>query len=133
MNRKLIRSIPALWACIFDTTVTTLLQPSNYWEGNLEIANEGNPIGNFFMTAHISGLFVITAIWLGVIGVLGYYLPKKLAKIFLLFVLLSHSWGASTWLSMHFGFWSVMLFMIFNAFLYIMIDERGSKQKALNG
>lgn len=129
MNKKkrLLNLLPAFWTSIFDIIITTIFQPNEYWEGNLKVANEGNPIGNVFMQNHVYGLFLISAIWLIIIGLLGYYLPNKIAQIFLLFVLMAHTWGASTWLSTYFGFWSVIAFILFNSILYILIREAKPK------
>lgn len=120
---ELLSLIPAFWACLFDVTVTIIHQPPEYWKGELDKANEGNPIGGPLMENHISGIFVISGFWLVLIGFLGYYLPNKLSKIFLLFVVIAHSWGASTWISPRYGFWWVMLLIAFNAALFILTDE----------
>jgi hypothetical protein len=125
MNRKqkLVALIPALWASFFDSTITIVHQSNEYWNGNLNMANEGNPIGNFMMKNHVSGIFIICGIWIILIGILGYYLPKKIARVFLLFALIAHSYGASTWISMKYGFWFVLLFILFNSILFYKIDD----------
>jgi len=120
---KLLQMVPALWASLFDILITIVLQPKAYWNGDLSAGNEGNPIGSFFMKNHISGIFVISIFWLVLIGLLGYYLPRQLAKIFLMFVLIAHSYGASTWLSSKFGFWYAMAFILFNSILFYLIGD----------
>lgn len=120
---KLLQLLPALWASVFDITITVIHQPKEYWNGNLAKANEGNPIGAFFMESHVSGLFVISALWLVAIAVLGYVLPKRVGKIFLLFCVIAHSYGASTWLSGNYGFWYAMAFILFNSILYSTVDH----------
>jgi len=121
---KLLVLIPALWASFFDSVITIVHQSDAYWNGNLKMANEGNPIGNYMMKNHVSGIFIVCGIWMVLIGVLGYYLPRKFSRIFLLFTLIAHSWGASSWISMKYGFWYVMLFILFNAILFYKIDDR---------
>ncbi len=64
---RFIPLIPAFWSCLFDVAMTIIHQSPEYWQGNLNRANEGNPIGNLFMKNHASGIFVITAIWLLII------------------------------------------------------------------
>ncbi|WP_421920068.1 hypothetical protein [Marinifilum sp.] len=125
MNKKekLLALIPALWVSLFDTIITILGQSNEYWNGNLSMANEGNPIGNFMMKNHVSGIFIVCGLWMILIGILGYYLPRKASRIFLLFVLLAHSWGASSWISMKFGFWPIMVFILFNAILFYKIED----------
>jgi hypothetical protein len=120
---KLYQLIPAFCASIIDITVTVVHQAPEYWAGNLSKANEGNPIGNLMMKNHVSGIFVISGIWLVLIGLLGYYLPRKWSKVFLLFAVIAHSYGASTWVSPHYGFWWAMALITFNTVVYILFDE----------
>ena len=134
MNKKekLLALIPALWAALFDTIITITGQSAEYWNGNLDMANEGNPIGNFMMRNHVSGIFIVCGLWLILIGILGYYLPRKVSRVFLLFVLMAHSWGASTWISMKFGFWPIIIFILFNSILFYAIDDIIDKRKPEN-
>lgn len=120
---RILATVPALWASLIDIGATIFGQPAQYWEGNLHVANERNPIGSLFMTNHMSGLFIISAIWIVVIVILGYYLPGKISKIFLLFVLIAHSWGASSWIPKEYFFVGSISLFLFNAILYITIDE----------
>lgn len=127
-NSKLLLLIPALWASLLDIGLTVCGQSPDYWKGNLNIGNEGNPIGAIFMKHHVAGIFVVCALWIIIIVILGYYLPRIFSKIFLLFVLIANSWGASTWITAKFGFWSGIALFIFNAALYVIIDEIYSKK-----
>ncbi|UII20665.1 hypothetical protein [Fulvivirga ligni] len=123
-KNKLLLSLPPFIAALFDTSITIAGQTQKYWDGDLSQANEGNPIGATFMSWHVSGLFIISGIWLIIIPLAGYYLPKKASKIFLLFVLIAHSFGGSTWLVYKYHFWLAMLFILFNATFYVLINER---------
>lgn len=127
-NHKLLLLIPTLWASIFDIFITSFWQDPEYWKGDLTKGREGNPIGAWFMSQHVSGLFIISAIWIILIGLLGYYLPGKLRKVFLLFVLIAHSFGASTWLSSFYSFWSAIVFIFFNTVLYVLIEDHVNKR-----
>ncbi len=127
-REKLLALIPALWASLFDTIITIKGQSEEYWNGNLNMANERNPIGNFMMKNHVSGIFIISILWLILIGILGYYIPKKYSRIFLLFALIAHSFGASSWLSMNYGFWTAILFILFNAILFYKIEDLMNKK-----
>ena len=120
---KLILMIPAFWACLFDISITIAHQSAEYWSGDLASVNEANPIGSFFMTNHVSGIFVISFLWLVLIGLLGYYLPRKVSRIFLLFVFMVHSVGASTWLLQNYGFWYVIVFVLINAVLFYVVED----------
>lgn len=123
LNSKLILLIPAYWACLFDEIITIINQSDEYWKGDLSKANEGNPIGAFVMAHHTSGLFIISAIWLVIIGIIGYYLSDKKLKIFVLFVLIVHSFGASSWLSQFYSFWYMIIFIFINSILFIEVES----------
>lgn len=123
-KEKLLLLIPALWTSLFDITITTIHQSKEYWSGNLQKANEGNPIGAIFMEKHVYGLFFISIIWIIIIGLLGFYLPRKISRVFLLFCIIAHSFGASSWLSNIYGFWVAMTFILFNSILYFEIEDK---------
>jgi hypothetical protein len=126
-KQRLLLLIPALWASLFDIVITIVHQPKEYWSGDLKAGNEGNPIGALFMRNHVSGIFVISILWLILIGVLGNYLPKRISRVFLLFVLIAHSFGASTWLSNRYSFWYAMVFVLFNAILFYWVKDAVDK------
>lgn len=128
-KNKLLSLVPALWASIFDISITVIHQSKEYWNGDLTKANEANPIGAFFMKNHIAGLFVISGFWVIAIGLLGYFLPRQIRKVFLLFCLMAHSFGASTWLSSRHGFWYVITFILFNSILYCALENIVNKKK----
>lgn len=121
---KLLLLIPALWTSIFDIGITIIHQSKEYWNGDLTKANEGNPIGALFMKNHVGGLFIISGLWIIAIGLLGYFLPRLTKKIFLLFCVIAHSFGASTW-----GFWYAITFILFNSILYCIVNNIVDKQE----
>lgn len=117
---KWIYLSPAFIAALIDISITIIHQKKEYWQGNLDIANEANPIGAALMARHVSGIFVISGIWLIAIALLGYYLPRKISRYFLLFTLIAHSYAASSWLS---GFWYPMALILFNTVMYIKAND----------
>lgn len=126
-KRNLIMLIPAFWAALFDITITIIYQPKEYWKGNLKIANEANPIGAFAMQNHVSGIFIISSLWLILIGLIGIFLTKKQVPYFSLFVMLCHTWGGSSWVMNHFVFPFVMLYIAINTTLFLKIQEKIEK------
>ncbi|AWW30067.1 hypothetical protein DN752_07980 [Echinicola strongylocentroti] len=50
-------------------------------------------------------------------------LKRDRSKILFTFVVIAHSYGASTWLSSRHGFWYAMMLIAFNSALYIFINE----------
>lgn len=129
-QEKLLSLIPALWASLLDSVITIVHQPKEYWNGNLNIANEANIIGNFMMKQHVSGIFIVCGLWLILIGIVGYFLPKKYSRVFLLFVLVAHSFGGASWLSQFYGFWSAIIFIAFNSILFYVIEDIIERKKA---
>jgi len=115
--------VPALWACLFDLIVTIINQPNAYWKGNLQMVREGNPLIGVLMKHHILGILIFVFLWLLTIGIIGYYLPSKLLRMFSLFVLVIHTYGASSWLAESFGFWPVVNFVLLNSILFIAIED----------
>ena len=122
--KKWINLTPALFASLIDITLTIVHIPNEYWNGNLSKANEGNPIGAALMANHVSGIFLISGIWIILIVILGYYLPNKISRFFLLFTLIAHSYGASTWISPRYGFWSAMTLILFNTTTYLIAENQ---------
>ena len=123
LKNRLIILIPAYWACLFDEAITIVHQPAAYWNGDLSMANEANPIGAILMKNHVSGIFLISILWLILIGIIGYFLPIRLLKTFALFVLISHTWGGASWISQLYGFWYVIIFVLANSILFVKMDE----------
>ncbi|MDN5204892.1 hypothetical protein QQ008_26105 [Fulvivirgaceae bacterium BMA10] len=134
MNRldRWINLAPALIASLIDITVTIVHQPKEYWEGNLDKANEGNPIGAIFMANHVSGLFLISGIEIILIMFLGYYLPNRISKYLLLFVLIAHSCATTTWIAGRYGFWSIMALALFNTLTYLIANDIINKRTKTN-
>lgn len=127
MNKKKLTStlfilIPAFWACLIDFLLTVINQYTEYWNGDLQMALERNPVVEYMMKIHTSGIFIFEALWLALIVTIGYFLPPKSVRILSLFVLIAHTLGASSWLIALFGFWSEIIFILFNSILFIVID-----------
>jgi len=122
---------PALIASLIDITLTIVHTPEAYWNGDLTKANEANPIGAFFMANHIAGLFIISAFEVLLIIVLGYYLPRRISKYPLLFVLIAHSCAATTWIAGRYGFWSIMAMALFNSLTYMVANDIIKKRTSL--
>jgi hypothetical protein len=119
--------VPALWATLIDILCTIIFQSNEYWQGNLQAANEANPIGAYMMQNHVSGIYVISIVWLVLIGLLGYYLPKRLSRIFLVFILIVHSWAGCSWID---EFWFKLVFIGLNTMLFCWVDEIVDQDKS---
>lgn len=122
-NNRLIKIFPAFFAAMFDILITIYFQPKEYWNGNLKIHNEANPIGNFAMNESIYGLFIISIIWLLIIIALGLFLPKKWISYISLFIVICHTLGGCSWIMMNFGFQYQFILIGFNTFLYLKTNN----------
>lgn len=123
ISNVLLILIPAFWACLVDLILTIMNQPFGYWQGNLQIAEEGNPLIKFLMKNNISGIFIFVTIWLLFIVIIGYYLPTKLLRMLSIFVLIAHTYGGSSWLAECCGFWTVINYILLNSVLFIAIQD----------
>ena len=136
-NKKLINKstilFPGICACIFDLLITIIQQPAEYWKGDLEMANEGNPIISILMKNNVAGIFVFTFLWLFLIAIIVYFLPLKFLKPFSLFVLISHSWGASSWLVLKYSFWHAIIFVLIILLIYFVTENIYTKQEHVLG
>ena len=79
------------------------------------------------MEKHVDGLFIVSGIWWLIISFAGYFLPKRFSKIFLLFTVIAHSYGACTWISPRLGFWAAMALILLNSFTYVFINDQNQE------
>lgn len=120
---KFLILIPAFWACLVDLILTVINQPASYWDGNLQMANEGNPLLCSMMKSNIFGVFIFVTFWLLSIVTISFYLPSKLLKMFSLFVLIAHTFGSSSWLAVSCGFWTVINYVLLNSIIFIVFED----------
>ncbi len=90
--------LPSLWACIIDLFMTVNGQSDDYWSGNLSAAKEGNELINYFMINSPYGIFIFTLIWIITFLSIGYFLPDRILQVFALFIMISHTYGAASWM-----------------------------------
>lgn len=128
-KQHILLLIPSVWACLIDETVTVIYQSKEYWSGNLSAGNEANPIGGFMMRQHVSGIFIVNGAWLLAVILLGYYLPRKYARPFLLFVLIAHTAAGSSWLVGRFPFMFVIAYYAFNSIAFHLVERAVFKEK----
>lgn len=125
MNKiKLLKIAPAFSVALFDMVITVTHQPEQYWQGHLKAANEGNPVAAAFMHNHVSGFFLISAIWLSVIFLLGYFLPEKASRFFLFTIFVLHCTAASGWVKyLYGGFWGYVIFTVIACAVWFIFES----------
>lgn len=126
LKNRLIIILPAFFAALLDILITIYFQPKEYWNGSLKYHNEANPIGSFAMSESIYGLFIISAIWLIIILILGIFIPYKWISYVSLFILISHTLGGCSWIMINFGFQYQFILIGINTFLFILTNKTNS-------
>ena len=96
--RRLSLCIPPILLFILDITLTLLGQPEEYWAGNYDMARERSPEVRRVMQTDPVLLFVMIAVWIGVIVFLIRVLPQTLAELFSVATTVAHTAAASSWL-----------------------------------
>ncbi|EHQ41674.1 hypothetical protein [Myroides odoratus] len=117
-NKNKVDLYPALWVIVWDVAITAIYQPKEYWQGNLRMVNEGNPIGYICMTTNQYGLFYLAFIWLVAVVLFAKILPYSLSKTFLLFVFISHNIGIVNWMLFKNHFVFAILFILLNSLFF---------------
>jgi hypothetical protein len=98
MSSRLWLCLPPLLVFLGDQAVTLWCQPCQYWAGDYSIAREGSPHGLWLLNQHpLAYVGGVTGYMLAfTTGLL--FLPRRLARIAALAIVLGHSWGMATWL-----------------------------------
>ena len=128
-KQKLLAIVPALWAIFFEAVITIVHQSEEYWNGILNMAYDGYSIGSLLEKKYVPETFISCVLTMIIIGVLGYYLPRKVSRVLLLFMIIDCSWVALGWISKYYGFWFVILFILFNSVLFYFIEDKISNVK----
>lgn len=82
---------------IADFIVTSIGQPSAYWQG-LGVTNEGNPLIEPILRFHYAAFAAGFLFYAAFVFFLLRKLPWKGALWLGLFLFISHAWGSSTWI-----------------------------------
>lgn len=126
---RLLLAAPAVWALLVDVFFTVVFQDPEYWSGNLEMANEGNPFGAAAMGQSVYGVFLMSGWWLLMILLFTVVLPFKIARVFAVAVLLGQTYGATTWIMPRYGFWLAVALWAVNAALFFIFYDLHVKRK----
>src|SRR5262249_7791876 len=84
--------------CLLDQALTLCGQPSAYWAGDYNKADEGNPIARWCLEQHPAVFAAETILWIALFGSLVAVLPWQLAKTVSLGVALGHIVGSDMWI-----------------------------------
>jgi len=87
---------PAALAVV-DAAVTLFGQSPGYWDG-FAIIHEHNPLAFLLLRLHPALFSVAVVVWIAAFVAAIHVLPVGLARVVAFLVMLSHAFGASTWL-----------------------------------
>jgi hypothetical protein len=117
-----------------DCLATALGQPENYWIGDYDVANEGNPVVLWCMTLHPGGFFALTVVWIAAFCFAILKLPRVLALILSLSVAFSHAHCTGTWLFHHpHGFYYTLSLCIGCAVVFVLALELSREDAPRSG
>ena len=89
---------------LIDISLTLWGQPASYWAGDYTSAIETSPEVRRVMMIHPALLFLMIAVWMGVIVLLIHLLPRLFAELFSVATTIAHTACASSWLNRHFSY-----------------------------
>lgn len=87
---------------LVDLALTVTLQPEEFWKNSM-YAVEGSPLGLPFLQKGASFFVLGFFVWVLLAYFILLKLPGPLDLVFLLTVIIAHSWGAASWLPRIFG------------------------------
>jgi len=129
MRRQRLWLCVAPWIfCMIDQGITLQLQSPEYWAGDYSQANEANPWFNWLLRQHPLYFEVGILLWVAVFTLAVVFLPRLLAMIGCVAIVLGHTWGACTWLLwMPFGYWMVLLMFLMGAIAIVLSWEKHAR------
>jgi len=126
MRRKLLLCVPPFVLCMLDQLITLFGQSSEYWKGRYSVANEVNPLFNWLLRQHPLAFEAGIAAWVIVFCSVILSAPRRVAMTISIAIVLGHTWGAATWLSMMppFGYWITLALFLTSAIIIVITWDR---------
>ena len=113
MKSRLWLCVPPIVLCMVDQLLTLGGQPESYWRGQYDHANEASPPFYWLLRQHPLAFEAGIAAWILLFCLAILVLPRRLAMTLSIAILIGHTWGAASWLTMRgpYGYWlSIALF-----------------------
>lgn len=92
----MVKLFPVILVMFIDLTLTLCLQPSEYWD-DYSLYREGSPLGRILLKAGPEYFVISSILYMIFCPVVITKLPKRLGKMVIIFLIIAHSWGASSW------------------------------------
>jgi hypothetical protein len=102
---KIVRKLRwvTLLVMLLDAVITIIGQPASFWR-DPGTTNEGAPIVTFFLARGILPYLVVGSLYVTGTLFIASITPKKIGLTILLFMILGHSFGFTTWLHYYFHY-----------------------------
>lgn len=96
---------PVVVLCAADMGLTLAGQPPDYWAGNFDTAEEGNPLARPLLVAGPAVFAAAAAVWLAVVASVVLLWGHPAARWVAIAVAVGHAIGGASWVARHGGWW----------------------------
>jgi hypothetical protein len=120
----------ALFAMLFDLSLTLIGQPEGYWSTSGVGANEANELFHYF-SLHSAYIFVVS-LFLYIVIMFGLitFVPTRIAYVGSLALIFGHYYGACSWLTWDYGVQAAIVYAVFLA--VILVYTEGIEWKSIS-
>ena len=118
---------------MLDQDITLVGQAPDYWAGNRSAANEGNPWFHWLLLQqHPLAFEAGIPAWVLRFSLVILAIPRRAAMTVSIAIVLSHTWGAVTWICWVFpiGYWVALALFLVSAVLFLATWERFGQSMA---
>lgn len=130
-RRRLWLCLPPVLFALGDCLATVWGQPQNYWIGDYDAANEGNPVVLWCMMLHPSLFALLTVVWVAGFCLVILKLPRILALMVSASIAFSHAHCTGTWLIfLPYGFFYTVSLCISCAILFVIVAELSKEDRS---
>jgi len=130
LKKRLWLCVPPLLLCMLDQLLTLWGQSERYWDGSYEFALEVSPPFNWLLQQHPLAFEAGIIVWILLFCLVIVTLPLRLAMTTSIAIMIGHTWGASSWLTMlvtH-GYWMAIALFVATAFTITVCWEQFSRR-----
>ena len=113
---------------MLDQLLTLWGQSEQYWQGHYEFALEASPPFRWLLQQHPLAFEAGIFVWILLFCLFIVALPTRLAMIAAIAIMMGHTWGASSWLTMRVahGYWLAIALFVTTAIAITVCWEQFS-------
>jgi hypothetical protein len=130
MRQRLWLCLPPLLVCLGDQAATLWGQPSEYWAGHYSTTAEQSPHGSWLMARHPLAYLGAALGYMFLFTVVIVLLPRRLAWVAALALVLGHTWGMGVCLwdpQEPWRYWLLLSMFLAIAVLTVLCMERADR------